>query len=305
MKRIIITLTALLATAVALSAQNVETHQDYSQFTGIEASKYFEIKLSYGATYSSKIVADQLIADYVKTYVKGNTLYLEVDEKSYAPEVKKAMKGKNAIIPTLRAEISVPSINTIKLSDNVVLYSEDNIKSDVAKVELKDNANIRTLSLDAQDVSIKLSNKAQARFDIYTNSITVDASNSSAATFALNCSSVSVGTASSSNISMNVETKSFSAKTEGSSILTLTGSSKKFHVDGSNSSSINADGMVVDDADVALSNSCVCEVNAKDFLKVDLIGNSHLIFNGKPSIDVSRIVSSTMTRAGDTKYKKK
>ena len=305
MKKAIVTITAVLAAALSLGAQNVESKQDYSQFTSIEARKYFEVKLCYGATYSTKIVADQLIADYVKVYVKGNTLCLEVDEKSFPPEVKKALKGKNAIVPVLRAEVYAPTINGISLFDNAVLYSEDNIKAAIAKIELKNNAVIRNLTLDAQDVSVKMGNKSQARFDIYTNSITVDASGNSSATFALNCSSMAVGTAGSANVNINVETKNIAVKSESQSILTLTGTANKFSVEGGNSSSIYSDGLVAEQADVALMNSALCEVNSTSFLKVDLMGSSHLIFNGKPNIDVVRIVNSTMTRAGDTKYKKK
>jgi len=304
MKKSLLTIVALVASLVAANAQTVDTVQEYTQFTTIEASKYFEIKLCYGPTYKAKITADQLIADNVQAYVKGNTLFLSVDEKGYAPEVKKALKGKNAIVPVLRAEVTLPTISAIKLSDETVLYSEDNIKSDVIKIEASNSANIKTLTLDAQDASVKLSNKSQARLDIYTNSITVDASNSAAATLVLNCSSLAIGTAGSSNISANVETKTVAVKTQGSSVVTLNGSANKIEVDGSNSSNILADGLVTDDGAVTLNNSSVCEINAKEHLKVEILGG-HLVFNGNPAIDVTRIVSATMTRSSDTKYRKK
>ncbi|MCQ2145362.1 MAG: DUF2807 domain-containing protein [Bacteroidales bacterium] len=305
MKKTLVTFITLVAAVFAAKAQTVETVQEYTNFSSIEASDYFEIKLVHGTSYSAKIVADQLIAENVQVFVKGSTLNLDVDEKKYAPEVKKALKGKNAIVPVLRVEITAPSVNSIKLKDNTILTSADNVKADNVKIELSDNANIKNLTLDAQDVSIKLSNKAQGRFDIYTNSITVDASNNASANLVLNCSNVVVGTAGSSNVVVNADTKSTAVKTQGSSTVTFTGNANKIKVEGSNSSTVLADGMVVDDADIALQNSSTCEINAKDHLKVDLTGSSHLIFNGNPNIDVVKIVSSSMTRSSDTKSKKK
>jgi len=305
MKKFLVTIIALVAGFVAANAQTVETTHEYAQFTSIEVSKFFEVKLCYGEKYAAVVTADQLIADNVNAYVKGNTLYLTVDEKGYAPEVKKALKGKNAIVPILRAVVYVPSINSIKVSDEAIVYTEDNLKSDVLKIEASNSANIKNLTADAQDVAVKLTNKAQARFDIYTNSIAVDASNSVGATFVLNCTSAAIGTAGSSNVSLSVEAKTISSKSQGSSTVTLTGMSDKLDVEASNSSSVLSDGLVVADANVNLSNSSLCEVNAKDHLKVDLTGSSHLVFNGNPSVNVERIVSSSMTRSSDTKYRKK
>jgi len=308
MKRIVLSIIALVAVVCAANAQTVKKYQEYTQFNNIEASHYFDIELVYGDVYSTTMVVDSLISDYALAYVKGNTLTLKVDEKSYAPEVKKALKGKNAVIPTLKVKITLPSINKITLSNTCVLYSNDengSIKSDVLKINASNSTNIKSLTVDAKDVEINLENKAAGRFDIVSNSVTINADNSAGAIVALNCNNLVIGLANSTNVSMNGTFKSGSVKTKGSSTLTMTGEAAKLSVDGSNSSRIYADGLLLKDSDIVLTNSALCEINAKEHIKVDLTNSSHLVFNANPSVEVSRIVSSTMTRSSDTQYRKK
>lgn len=305
MKKFALSLVALLTLALSAGAQTVEKIDEFAGFSEIEVSNFFEVKICYSETFSTKITVDQMIADNVQSFVKGNTLYLKVDEKNYSPEVKKLMKGKNAVVPFLRAEIYLPTVAKIKIGDKVVLYSEDNLKADVLQLTAANNSNVKNLVFDAKDVKVTLSNKATGRFDVYTNDVQVEASNNSSAIFAINCSSATIATAGSGNVTMSGEFKNIAVKGQGSSTVTLSGNASKISVDGSNNSNCFSDGLVVKDADIVLSNTAVCEINAKENLKVDLTGSSHLIFNGSPAVDVTRIISSSMTRSGDTKSKKK
>lgn len=304
MKKIAIAIVALLASAFALSAQNATIEQEYTQFTAVEVTNNFEVTLVNSTTYSTKIVVDQLIKDYVQSYVKGNTLYLAVDTKSYPPEVKKMMKGKNAYVPSLKVEIRFPMINKLTVKDKASVMCEGNLKSDVFQLIAQDNAQIKSLTIDTQDMKINASNKSYVRGDIYTNEMTVDASNGTDINLAMDCQVMNIGAAGSSNTTVNGKITQTRIKSQGSSTITITGAGAKLVVEGSGSSSIYTDGIVVKDAEITLTNSSICEVNAKEQLKVDLQGSSNLVFNGSPSVDVVRIINSTMTRTGDSKNKK-
>lgn len=304
MKKFAIATAALLAFALTAGAQNATIEQEYTQFTAVEVANSFEVTLVNATNYSTKIVVDQLIKDYVQAYVKGNTLFLDVDTKSYPPEVKKMMKGKNAYTPSLKVEIGFPMINKLTVKDKAQVMCEGNLKSDVFHLIAQDNAQVKSLTIDTQDMKINASNKAYVRGDIYTNEMTLDSSNSADVNLAMNCQVMNLGTAGSSNTTVNGKITQARVKSQGSSVITLTGTGAKLVVEGSASSSVYTDGIVVRDAEITLTNSAVCEVNAKENLKVDLQGSSNLIFNGSPSVDVVRIINSTMTRTGDSKNKK-
>ena len=137
MKKTLVTFITLVAAVFAAKAQTVETVQEYTNFSSIEASDYFEIKLVHGTSYSAKIVADQLIAENVQVFVKGSTLNLDVDEKKYAPEVKKALKGKNEIVDLMliavKPEYQSKGVNSLIFTDlipnfiaNGYVYAESN-----------------------------------------------------------------------------------------------------------------------------------------------------------------------------------
>lgn len=304
MKKILSLMLPFVALSFSMSAQTVEMTQEYQQFHNIEVSKYFEVKLVYADTYSTKVVCDAAIKDAVGVFVKGNTLYLTVDEKSYSPEVKKSMKGKNGFVPVLRAEVCLPSFSALTVKDKAVVYSDENIKSDVIKIDLSGDAVVKNLTLDSQDMKINMIGKSQARFDVYSNAVQVDASNNANVTFQLNCTNLVIGAGNNANISAHGEFKTINVKTQNSSIVNLSGNaSGKLTVDGKGSSDVNASSLVHNDADVRLDKAN-CEVNAKDHLTVDLQGGATLEFNNNPAINVTRIISSTMVRNGDNKKKK-
>ncbi len=120
----------------------------------------------------------------------------------------------------------------------------------------------------------------------------------------LNCDNFIAAVAGSSITNADGEFHNLQVNAKNSAALTLTGMGDKLGVEGSNSSTLNADGISVNVAEVNLSNSALCKINAKDRLKVELINSSHLIYNSNPAIEVERIVNSTMTRSSDTKYNK-
>lgn len=303
MKKILLAAAAIFALAIGANAQPVESVQNYSEFAGIDVSNNFEVKISYGETFQVKTLVEDLISQYVQMYVKSGILYITLDEKSYSKEVKAALKGKNAIVPILRAEVQFPSISSMKFSGKTVAYATDNIKSDVIKIELEDNAVIKSMSLDGQDVRIKMSNKTNATFDIYCNELEIEGANNAVATLALNATKLNVGTAGSATVNVNGDFKQVETKSQGSSVITLQGNSSKLVVDGSASSYVHAESLDVKEGEVVLANSAKCDINAKDKLKVDLTGSSTLTFDSNPSVDVTRIIGSTMVRP-NTKKKK-
>lgn len=300
MKKIIVSIIALVAASFMASAQMTEIDQDLQFFSNIDVCKGFDVTLQYGANYNVKLSVSEIVGDYVQVYVKGKTLYVSLDEKSYPKEIKKQLSGKNAIQPTLKLIVSAPTINSIVLHDNAALYATEVMISDAVEIKLCDNSTIKNLAMEVHDLKLEMNKKTTARLDVKTNTCSVSLDASSVASMAINASSFEVETSNSSQLTANGEMKAVSLKSTGSSQVTLTGSSTKFSLLGKGSSYVHADGLVVSDADVTL-NGANCEVNAKDNLKVELESGAKLIFNGSPVINVTAIEKSTMLRTGDTK----
>lgn len=284
--------------------KTVEQVIDYTGFRNLEVNKTFEVQLCYSETYSVELSVDERIAENVIAAVNNNTLILNVDEKSFSKELKKELKSKNSIPPVLKAKVYAPTFTKITANDNAVLTVADNLKADDLTIELSNNAAFNNAVIDSKATKIKLSNKATARFDIYCNEVEYQSENSASVTMKLNCNTLIVNARGSSNSTIDGEFNSLETRTANSAIVKMSGNGNKMSVDGSGSSNLNADALSLREASVKLTNSALCRINAKDNLKVELLGSSQLIFNSAPKIEIERIVNSTMTRSSDTKYNK-
>ena len=305
MKKFILSNLAVFVMTIAANAQRpVEMNHDFTQFDGICVTDAFEITYIVSPTYSAKIVVDEIVSDYVKTYIKGHTLYVDLDEKSFPKELKKMLKGKNAISPVLKASIYAPVLSSITLKDAVKFNCDENLKLSSVKITLENSAEIKRYVVDAQDIALNLANSSSIRIDAYSSTIDLHAKNSSKVSCAFNCTTLNVKAENSSNITVDGEIRNVNINSSNSSQLVLHGNSDIVNLTGENSSSVDSERLNTSQANIVLSGSAECRVNAKDNLKVNLTGSSKLIFSGSPVIDVDRIISATMIRSTDPKNKK-
>lgn len=306
MKKIIILAAAMLAAMPSLFAQKVVDQViDYTGFKNLQVNKHIEVKFVSTDSYGVKLSVDERIAENVVAVVKNNTLILDIDEKGYSKELKKELKAKNAIQPIVIAEVYAPTINKIILNNDALFTAPENIKAEDITFEVNNNANVKNIAVDASAAKIKMNNKAIGRFDIYANEVEFYAGNSASATLVLNCTNLIMLTENSTITTADGEIRNIEIQAKNSSNIVLTGNATKTVVHGSNSSSVNLDSLNTKEAEIELSGSSVCRINAKDRLKVELLNNSHLIYNANPAIEVERIIGSTMTKSSDTKYNKK
>lgn len=303
-KFLISSLTALAAFTSVYAQKTVEQVVDYSGFRNLEVKKDYDVQLCNSDFYSVKILVDERIADYVIATVNNNTLILDLDEKSFPKELKKELKSKNAIQPVLQAKVYAPTFTKISLYSKACISAADNIKSDEMIFELFNSSSVRNVVVDCKACKLQLANKASGRFDIYCNEAEYLADNAASSTIKFNTNRLICTTNGSSTTTIDGEFSDLELRSRNYSRLNISGSGNKATFECSSSSVINADALSLYNAEVDLSNSAVCKVNAKDNLKVQLLGSSHLIYNSAPVIEVERIVNSTMTRSSDTKYNK-
>lgn len=306
MKKIAIVLLSLFAVMATANAQKVvEMTQTWEEFSGVSVSNNFDIQFSYAEEYAVVLHVDELISEYVRMNYQSGIINISLDEKSYSKELKKLLKSKNAPVMTLKAEIRCPKLSVITLVDKVTAYATDNIKADILTVKLKNNAVIKGMNIDADDVGISLEDKSSAAFDIYSRSVELETSNNASANLTANCSNIIIGAAGSSNIILSTECKSIEVKGKDSSVINATGSAKELTIDGSSSAEFNAAGLNLDNAEVVLSKNAKCDIVPQSKVKVDLTGSSYLCIGERGAlIDLVQVKGSTLVRSNDSKKKK-
>lgn len=282
----------------------VQEH-DYERFNAVNVSDYFSVNLYASDRYSVKIVSDERIAPYVKAYVKNGTLFLELDEKGYTPELKKALRAKGAAEPNLKAEVYMPTLNSLVLKEKSVITRSEGLKSENFTLTATDNSRIEKLPLQCVSAEVNLSKGAVAFINVNASkTLYLDISNSSEANIRQESGSMDAKIAGSAVLKTNVNVSEMNIDIAGGTEAYLTGTASMLKVKAAGLSVTDAEALEVSDAEMEQTGSSKCYVNVVNNLKVNLTGGCLLSFKRNPSIEVDRIVNSTMIKADDPKRKK-
>lgn len=305
MKKLIFTIALAVMTAFAANAQaNLVQVNDYESFNAVNISDNFIVKLNVAPKYSVKTIADERISPYVVCYVKNGTLYVSVDRKSFTPEIKKQLKVKGAPTPLLEVEVYFPSIKSLELSDNANLQICDIIRSESFTLVVKDKAKVNKIHLEGDTAEINLSKNAYASVDASTaKTLYVNTENSSQAIVNHFGNAISMVSSGSSLQNVTSEVVTMNADVSGGSTVEAKGSASKLQVKGSGTARLTAEEVTADNATIEQTGSSKCHVNVTGNILVNLSGGCMLTFMGKPTIEVDRIVNSTLIKHDDPRRK--
>lgn len=242
MKRYTTLLLLLLVTTVAFSqkkqkikgSKNVTIEQrEIGQFNAIEVEDNLEVYLEKGEMPMIKIEADDNLHDIIKIDLKANTLrlYTSKEARKYDKLIVKITYTNDLNKVTAKNETTVNAIQEVQIdtvafkaldysklflnvnTKNFLLQGDDksktelNIKSDKAKIELSNNAKLKSL-ITTQELTCDLYQKSEARIEGTANDavLRID-SNSSLTANNLTVKNIEVTAEGSSNCSVNAQTK--------------------------------------------------------------------------------------------------
>lgn len=296
-----ILLSVIYGTTVSYAQRTTVSVNEFSGFRKIDIGDSFDVSVVRGEKNTVKLSVDELISEYVSSYVKDNTLYVDLDEKSFSPELKKTFRGKNAIVPVMRAEITVKYLDTLYLHEKAVLDNAGPLFSDDSvSIVMDGNSMISNLTFKGELLTLDMSKSSSA--DIVAEAGSLSASLVGAATMNLkyNTETFLLNTTGSASAKTAGESEKCSVYSESSSEIKMEGKTSHLNIVGRGMSVINADALETSGASVSLAGPSHCIVDAADALRVDISGGSHLIFNGSPALEIVRVLSSSLTRPGDT-----
>jgi Putative auto-transporter adhesin, head GIN domain len=169
--------------AVVGNGDTIKKEISASEFSTVDASHAFDIKIVVGNKTSVSVETDENILEYVEVYVKNNNLYLGIENNVN-------------INGTIKATISTPELDKVDLSgackinvdgintDKFVIDMSGACKgtfsgmTDKLDIDLSGATKINTIDLKAQDVRVDVSGASKC--SIYSSSsIFADASGAS------------------------------------------------------------------------------------------------------------------------------
>ena len=305
MKKLFIAVALAVITAIAANAQaSLVQENDYEGFSSVNISDDFIVKLNSSDKYSVKTISDERVAPFVSCYVKNGVLYVSLDRKSFTPELKKQLKAKGAAKPVLEVEVYFPSIKSLEMSGNTNLQIADVVKADNFTLVLSDKAKVNKLNIESETAEINLSKSAYANVEATTSkTLYVNTENTSQAIVKHFGNAISLTSAGTSLQNIESEVVSMNASLNGGSTIEVKGSAAKLQVKGAATSRLTAEALAADNASVEQTGSSKCHVNVTGNILVNLTGGAMLTFMGKPTIEVDRIVNSTLIKHDDPRRK--
>ena len=288
-------------------------------FSSISVADDFEVSLVKGA-YSVRVTTVKELAPYVQVYVRAKVLYITYDEKSVPKDIKKMFKGKGSPEPVFRAVVYLPELNGVTLANNVTLMSTDEFSGFNFEMNLGDKSQVKSLTVRASNVTVNMKKNAQAtvtlkadnRMELNTDGNAVLKLSGQAMELAMNAAGSSevsaIGDFRSSTLTMGNSAKALvSQKSDkavlqvsGSSNLTLTGDAEQMVVRGDKNALVEANGFTVKKVEANLSGSARVNVTVTELIDATLVGGSALYYTGTPSIQIGKIIKSTLAPYGAT-----
>lgn len=301
----IICIISCLLFGVMASAQPQKViEKEFEKFSTVNVQDKFVVRLIRSDKYSVRINVDERIAAHVQAYEKNGVLYLVLNEKGYTKELKKELKQKGAAQPVLEAMIYMPEINSLIFSDNVSVAYSDELKSEKFTLTASDNAKVQHLRVTCSTADMNVSRSAEVSAEMYVASrLYLKTLNSSKVSIVQNGGNAFLEQDGSSLIDFKAAVQSLEVLASSGAESRISGTASMLTVDASGYSRTDAELLDATEGLITQTGSSKCHVNVSDKMKVNLTGGSMLTFKRTPTIEVERILNSSLLKADDPKRK--
>ena len=305
MKKSILIVFACIVSCFVASAQSQKViKKEFEKFSTVKVEDNFIVKFYNSEKYFVNIKVDERIASHVQAYEKGNTLYLILDEKGYTKELKKELKQKGATQPVLEAEIHMPTVESLILTDKTVVLHSDVLTSSKFNLTSADNVKIHQLKVSCEDADLNVSRNVELTADMtVTDKLSLKTSNSSKVALSQKGGDAVLDLGGSSFLEMKAEVESLEINASSSADSHISGTAESLIVNVTGLSMTDVETLVAKEAYITQTSSSKCYSNVTDKLTVNLTGGAMLTFMNEPSIAVERIVNSTLIKSDDPKRK--
>lgn len=173
MKRLALTLIAIIAAVSASNAQNITKSYTVKGFSSISASHAFDVEVTSGDKYAVTLDIPQSYLDY---------LVIEKNEGTLVLGFKKTLPKKlSNLRETCKAYITMPELRGIYLSGASKINVKDNVDIAMGKMEIEISgaSKINGLTVKAPEVDIEVKGASKADINITTSKVEADVSGAS------------------------------------------------------------------------------------------------------------------------------
>ena len=303
--------------AFAQSQPMKEVTRECPEFTAINVANDFDVTLCQGNEYLLTLTVDEPLSPYVYAEVKGKILTISYDEKNIPKEIKQQYK-KEKLTPIFRVVITMPILESVTISNNVVLNSTSPFECpDKFELTATDKAQVKMLTVSSRSASLVFLKESKAVLNmnaVYAVELTTE--DKADIRITSNCDELVVNSIGSSKVAatntsykLNVAAKgspmvsvsgsctSAIVNAEGSSKVTVSGKGSSLSLKAAKNSTVDAYGLEVENAIIEMTGSAVVNINASDTVELSVTGGK-LTFGGSPLFKIGKISKASVTPYG-------
>ena len=287
-----------LGLAPALAPAQTKTSHDFSAFDALEVDYDFNIRVVDARDYSVSMNLENDLKDYVQAYVKNHTLYLSLDDKKLPSDLRKRYRARRSASPLLDVTIYTPeALSSVKMKGSSSLTVDFDLECRDFVLDLSENARVSKLVVDASNITVTMAGKSSANeIALYADNIKLNVAGSAGLYAEQDSQKIEIVSGGSAQIDVEGETLDAQITASGSSKTTVVGKTNTLTVNGSGSSNVDALSLKTSECTARLSNNSKLYEAATEALHIDISGNSTLVFDGDPAIDIINVKSSTVQR---------
>ena len=198
----------------------------------------------------------------------------------------------------------MPEVKSLIFSDDVFIRHCDEIRSDNFTLTASDDAKIQQLRISWSTAEIKVSRNVELNAEMSVASkLYLEAKNSSKVSLTQNGGNTFMELDGSAYVDMKASVQAIEVLASSGAESHISGTASVLTVNASGLSRTDAELLEVKEGQMTQTGSSKCHVNVTEKMKVNLTGGCMLTFKRAPSIEVERIVNSTLIKADDPKRK--
>ena len=296
-------------------AEKVEINKNLTAFTKVSLNCFGNLYLQQGDENSIKIIADKIYEKYIKYDVRGDTLYLETEERGSFWD--KLFHG-GSFNRRLEFYVTANNIDSIKSRASGTIKMTSDIKTKNLEIELAASGNIRMKNIFADNFKLDTNGSGEFYADKVILKKDFDFSGSASGNAEMDLlqadkikvnrsrsgdirirkvdnkqSLVEIKTDNSGNVRLSgLNTVTVGVIQKGSGNVSLSGKADKLKLDKSSSGNFNAEELICKDAAVSTGGSGNVNVHVEGNLKVDKAGSGNLNIKGHPKVQLQNKTGS-------------
>lgn len=243
--------------------------KEIENFSALEISDNIEVFLDRGEKCELKIEADDNLHDIINIDVTANTLRINT--------TKEATKYKKLIVRiTYNKELKM-----ITAKNNVIINAIQEIQLDDISFKSLDNSKLY-LNVNSKKFSLQSDNNSKTELNLKSENTTITLSEKS-------------------NLKALITTLDFKCDLYQKAKATLEGDVSNANLRLDNNSILDANKLVLKNADVLAENYAICSVNVNKLLRLEASGNAIINLYGDQKIEVKKLMDNASILKKPTK----